>query len=181
MTVSISPPHREPNGRKQRATSKAAIEAAQRAKEEREKSTVREQRLASGATEKNWTDQRWSSPIGSFIMRAREQSTWEPYCEDAMQELRGIVRRWRMVEGLSDPETGRNTEGVATMLEVDPMLPTRLFNRWQDAIGYVRWNAGSAEAVCVKDLCEEYSDIQPGKERIAIRGLISLARHFGMA
>jgi len=174
MTViTILPPRRERNGRKQRPTTKADIEAAQRAREEAEKATVLAQPHRRGNT-----DQRCENNAGRYMMHLQQHSSWQPQCQDAYDELRGIVRRWRNLKGLPDPETSRYREGGAG--DVDEALLNRLHGRWQDAIHHVFNMAGDQEGTIVQSLCENYKAPPPHNERKAIRGLVSLARHFGM-
>lgn len=169
--MNISPPLRERSGRRQRNT-KEAIEAAQRKREEAEKAVVLSQPHRRGNT-----DQRCASHVGRYMLALQGHAAYVSQCQDAYDELRNIVRRWRMLKGLPDPETSRYAEGGAG--EPDPAVIDRLHGRWMDAVSHVRWAAGNEEAVIVKTLCEEYAVPPAGLERKAIRGLVSLARHFG--
>jgi hypothetical protein len=171
--MTISPPRRERSGRRQRPSKTADIQAAQRKREEAEKSVVLSQPHRRGNT-----DQRCASKVGLYMLTLQGHAGYVTQCQDAYDELRGIVRRWRMLKGLPDPETSKYREGGVG--DVDEAVISRLHGRWMDAVSYVRAMAGNEEAVIVKTLCEEYAVPPAGLERKTIRGLISLARHFGM-
>ncbi len=169
---SISPPRREPNGRKRRPTTKADIEAAQRAIEEREKSVALSQPHRRGST-----DQKCGWPLGEFALASKSRVGWDEALYHAGNEYSALVRRWRLAKGIPDPSSGR---GSGQGKDVDPDVIVRLEAQWQDAESYVRYFSGPREHLAIRQLCAEHQSIPDDWHGYAMRGLRLLARHFGM-
>lgn len=172
MKLLISPPHREKNGRKRRQSTKAEIEDAQRAAEEREKAVVLAQPHRRGNS-----DQKCGWPLGEFAIAHRADLGWDEALYHAGCEYSGLVRRWRLAKGLPDPSAGR---GGARGVDVDPEVIIRLESLWQDAEASVRYWGGDRAYVAARALCVDHEHLPVEAWRDAMRGLRLLAKHFGM-
>ena len=171
MKPAISPKPREKNGRPQRPT-KAQIEAAQRALEEREKSVVLAQPHRRGNT-----DQKCGWPLGEFAIANKARIGWDEALYDAGNEYSSIVRRWRLAKGLPDPSAGR---GVGVGSEADPDYIAKLESRWNEAEDFVRYKGGIKPYLAIRSLCADHETLPDAEHGHAMHGLRLLARHFLM-
>ena len=172
MKPSISPPRREPNGRRSRPTTKADIEAAQRASEEREKAVVLAQPHRKGST-----DQKCGWPLGEFALANRARPNWDEALYHAGNEYSALVRRWRLAKGIPDPSAGRGSGGS---IDCDPDVVARLEAQWRSAESYVKFWGGNTEHAVIRKLCADHEELPVELHGYGMRGLRLLARHFQM-
>ena len=171
MTVSVSAPRREKNGRKQRSNTKAAIDAANRAREEREKSTVLSQPHRMGST-----DQKCATALGSFCLKHKLAD--ELY--RAGDEYGLLVRRWQMVIANIKPE-GHKGSGIQRE-DIGHEEARKLSTRREAADAVLKqclaypW----VRHICVDFPAQDIRELPPSATRVITYGLLSLAVHFGM-
>ncbi|MFN7610398.1 MAG: hypothetical protein ACK5QX_05595 [bacterium] len=169
---SISPVIRERNGRRKRPTTKADIEAAQRAAEERQKATVLAQPHRRGNT-----DQKCVWPLGQFAILCKARGNWDEALYHAGNEYSALVRRWRLAKGIPDPSAGK---ARGTGKDTDPDVIVRLEAQWRDAESYVKTMGGMREYAAVRTLCADHQELPDEAHGYAVRGLRLLAKYFGM-
>lgn len=171
MTAAISPPRRERNGRRQRQTTKAEIEAAQRAREEAEKAVVMSQPHRRGST-----DQKCTTALGRFVLAHKLRE--ELYL--AGEEYAGLVRRWRLTVAAIRVE-GHKAIGSAQG-DLDRDAIERLTNRVSAADGTLK-RLGAypwVRHVVIDHPTEDIRALPPEARPLIIDGLFALAVHFGM-
>jgi hypothetical protein len=170
MKHSISPPHREKNGRKKRP-SHAEIAEAQKAAELRGQAQVLSQPHRRGDN-----DQRLYCALGQVckLLHLRD----EQY--RAGEEYATIVRRWMVAIG------GIKAEGhKASRLfqdEITREVADRLTAQLEDADAVLR-RAGAypwVRHICVDYPSQDIREFPPAGLPIVQRGLFDLAVHFGM-
>lgn len=172
--MSISPPRREKNGRKQRDNTKAAIEAADREQRLKVQKTVMDQPHRQGST-----DQKCATALGQFCMRYKLREE----CYRAGEEYGLLHRRWQIVVGGIKPE-GHKSSGNAQE-EVTQELARAITRRVEDAESALRSAIVPNAYPWVRHITVDFpvGDIAdlPNTARNPITyGLLALAVHFGM-
>jgi len=168
---SISPPHRERNGRRQRVTTKAEIEAAQRQAGEREMSVVMAQPHRRGER-----SQLAVSSWGRFCLKhklARELF-------DAGERYGDIYRRYimmtqsRYVEGhVSGGWSGHEPTPEAIMRAKADFGAAETI-----LISVSRWSMPNLHYMVIDFPTEDATHIGGKERRAVINGALALARHF---
>lgn len=172
--ASISPKHREPNGRAKRDNTKAALEAADRAQRLKVQKTVMDQPHRQGST-----DQKCATALGQFCMRYKLRDE----CYRAGEEYGLLHRRWQMVIAGIKPEGHKGSGNVQE--EVTQELARKLTSRVEDAEDALRSAIVPNAYPWVRHITVDFptQDIRelPAISRNPITyGLLALAVHFGM-
>lgn len=172
--MSISPPAREKNGRKQRDNTKAAREAADRAQRLKTQRTVMDQPHRQGST-----DQKCATALGQFCMRYKLRDE----CYRAGEEYGMLHRRWQLVVGGIKPEGHKGSGNVQE--EATRAIADRITAQLASAEGALRSAIVPGAYPWVRHVVVDFptGDIRelPSIARNPITyGLLALAVHFGM-
>lgn len=172
MTVNISPPKRYPGGKRvPPATTKAAIEAAQRAREEAEKAVVLNQPHRRGNN-----DQRCENALGRFCLQ--NKLAGELY--DAGQQYASLVRQWRIAIANIHAEGHKNLGSKRD--EITREEAEKITRRVLEAESALRRVNACAwvRHIAVDDKTGDERKLPKESRQVIIDGLLELAVHFGM-